>query len=309
MQFYLAPLEGITGYIYRNAYHRHFRPMDKYFTPFLVPHSKRGFNAREMKEILPEHNEGLYVVPQILSNNAADCLQTIGKLKQFGYEEINLNMGCPSRTVVSKYRGSGFLARPEALDAFLEEVFAKADVKISVKTRIGRDEPEEFYEILDIYNKYPMEELIIHPRVQKDFYKNHPNLSMYEYAVKESRNPLCYNGDLFSAEDYERFTKRFPQTEKVMLGRGIIRNPGLVDKIENSGEVNAQKLRGFHDEVYEGYREISAGDKQMLFKMKEFWSYMIELFPECKKTAKKIKKAETVTAYEAAVKELFSLLS
>lgn len=309
MRYYLAPLEGITSYIYRNAYHRHFHPMDKYFTPFLVPHSKKGFNAREQKETMPEHNEGLHVVPQILSNNAEDCLQTIGKLKEYGYREVNLNLGCPSKTVVSKYRGSGFLAKPEELDLFLDKIFSTTDVKVSVKTRIGRDEPEEFYEPLDIYNKYPMEELIVHPRVQKDFYKNHPNLDMYEYAVKESKNPLCYNGDIFSTEDYIKWKERFPQTETLMLGRGIIRNPGLVDNIERDIHTEIVKLRAFHDEIYQGYREISAGDKQMLFKMKELWFYMIQEFPECKKQSKKIKKAESAVAYEAAVEELFSLLS
>ena len=174
-RYYLAPLEGITTYIFRNAYHRYFYPMDKYFTPFLVPHSKKGFSAKEKREILPENNEGLYLVPQIMSNHADECLKTIEKLRVYGYKEVNLNMGCPSKTVVSKGRGAGFLAFPEELDYFLDEVFERisnTDVKLSIKTRLGRDEPEEFFRILEIYNQYPLEELIIHPRVQKDFYKN-----------------------------------------------------------------------------------------------------------------------------------------
>lgn len=309
MRYYLAPLEGITTYIYRNAYHKCFRPMDKYFTPFLVPHSKKGFSAREQKEIMPEHNEGMHVVPQILSNHAGDCLQTIEKLKCFGYREINLNLGCPSKTVVSKYRGSGFLAKPEELDRFLDEVFSSADVKISVKTRIGRDDPEEFYHLLDIYNKYPMEELIIHPRVQKDFYNNHPNLDLYAYAVKESRNPLCYNGDLFQPEDVREFLEHFPETETLMLGRGIIRNPGLTEKLEEGSVITAARLQEFHDEVFHGYLDINSGDKPVLFKMKEIWCYMMELFPEHEKQIKKIRKTQTAQSYEAAVTELFSLLS
>lgn len=150
-KYYLAPMEGITTYIFRNAYHKYFRKMDKYYTPFFVPHSKRGLNLKEQEEILPAHNAGLFVVPQILSNNGNDCVQTIEKLKRYGYEEINLNFGCPSRTVASKYRGSGFLAKTEELDRFLDTVFSnEKDVKISVKTRLGRDEPEEFEQILSI---------------------------------------------------------------------------------------------------------------------------------------------------------------
>ncbi len=144
MRYYLAPLEGITTRIYRRAYHDCFRPMDKYFTPFLSPHTKRGFNAKELAEILPENNKGMRLVPQILTNRAEDFLGTAEKLTYYGYGEINLNLGCPSKTVVSKGRGSGFLADPEGLDRFLDEIYSKAKVKISIKTRIGKDDPEEF---------------------------------------------------------------------------------------------------------------------------------------------------------------------
>lgn len=152
MQYYLAPLEGVTTQVYRNAYHKYFCPMDKYFTPFLVPHTKKGFSAKEIREINPDNNKGLYVVPQILSNQAEDTVNTIHKLENYGYKEVNLNLGCPSKTVVSKNRGSGFLAMPEELDHFLEEIFEKTEVKISVKTRIGRDEPDEFYKLMKLYS-------------------------------------------------------------------------------------------------------------------------------------------------------------
>ncbi len=234
MQFYLAPLEGITTTIFRNAYHEFFRPMDKYFTPFLVPHSKKGFSAKEKREILPENNKGLCLVPQIMSNHAQDCIKTMGKLLDYGYREINLNLGCPSKTVVSKGRGSGFLAFPEELDRFFDEVFKGMEgtgVRISVKTRIGKDEPGEFTHILDIYNRYPLEELIIHPRVQKDFYKNEPNPEMFAYGLENSRCSVCYNGDIFNAERYGRMRERFPEASACMLGRGILKNPALLDEI------------------------------------------------------------------------------
>lgn len=307
MKYYLAPLEGITTYIYRRVYHSCFRPMDKYFTPFLVPHTKKDFNAREKNEILPEHNEGMYLVPQILTNSAEDFLRTAGKLKDYGYEEVNLNLGCPSKTVVSKYRGSGFLAKPEELDRFLDRVFEKAEVKVSIKTRLGKLHAEEFEEILRIYNQYPVEELIIHPRVQQDFYKNTPNLAMYDYAVKNSVHSLCYNGDIFTAEDACRIREIFPKTDVLMLGRGMIRNPRLTEEIEGeetSKEVDRKRLRLFHDRLLSEYQEVNSGDKNVLFKMKEIWCYMGSLFPENEKTLKKIKKAEKLDRYIEAVNEI-----
>lgn len=313
-RYYLAPLEGITTYIFRNAYHRHFAPMDKYFTPFLVPHSKKGFSAKEKREILPENNEGLYLVPQIMSNHAGDCLKTIGKLEGYGYKEINLNMGCPSKTVVSKGRGSGFLAFPEELDRFLDAVFegiGNTDTQISIKTRLGKDRPEEFGPILEIYNRYPLKELIVHPRVQKDFYKNEPNLPMFAYASGNSKSPVCYNGDIFTLKKYEEIRQAFPETEAFMLGRGILMDPLLLMRIKNqAGEEGAEKgkeqakLCGFHDRLYEDYRALGMGDKNVLFKMKELWCYLGQSFPGQEKALKKIRKAERLDRYEAAVEEL-----
>lgn len=311
MKYYLAPLEGITTQVYRNAYHKYFRPMDKYFTPFLVPHTKKGFSTKEIREIHPDNNKGLYVVPQILSNQAEDTVNTIHKLEQYGYKEVNLNLGCPSKTVVSKNRGAGFLSMPEELDHFLEGIFEKTEVKVSVKTRIGRDEPEEFYRLMDIYNKYPLEELIVHPRTQKDFYRNTPNLSMFGYAVEHSSCTLCYNGDVKSREDKEKIFEKFPEVPALMLGRGVIANPFLVTLIEgskNGNVIDKETLQNFHDALYEGYGQISEGILPVLFKMKEIWTYMKDLFPEDKKRIKKLKKAENAKDYEQAAAELFALL-
>ena len=279
--------------------------MDKYFTPFIVPHKEKKFSTREKKELTPENNQGLFVVPQMLTNNAEDFLKTAKDIMAFGYKEINLNLGCPSGTVVSKKKGSGFLAYPEELDRFLYEIFEKADFDISVKTRIGKESPDEFYELLEIYNKYPMKELIIHPRVQKDMYKNVPNWDMYELAYRESKNPLCYNGDIFTAANAEAFKERFPETDTVMLGRGIIANPGLVNQIEQEDAELRNKLHGFHDMVYDEYQKISSGDRNVLFKMKELWFYMGNQFVGSEKLMKKIKKSEKLRDYEGAVQAIF----
>lgn len=309
MNYYLAPLEGITTYIYRRAYHMHYRAMDKYFTPFLVPHTKKDFNTREKNDILPEHNRGMYLVPQILANDAEGFLNTVQKLKVYGYQEVNLNLGCPSKTVVSKGRGSGFLFYTDELNRFLDEIYAKSDVKISIKTRIGKYGADEWGKLLEIYNQYPLEELIVHPRVQQQFYKGKPDLAAFDDAMKECKHPLCYNGDIFAPEDIERIKERFPELSCVMLGRGILRNPELVWLIESGKErIDIKRLRAFHDQIYEDYQEVSCGDKNVLFKMKELWCYLGMLFPEEDKLLKKIRKAEKLGKYEAIVDELFSLL-
>ena len=305
MRLYLAPLEGITGWIFRSAVHECFGGFDKYFVPFIRPNQMGHLSAREKKDILPEHNEGMYTVPQILTNRPEDFIRTAHKLREYGYEEINLNLGCPSKTVVTKGRGAGFLADPDRLDAFLDEVFEKCAVRISVKTRLGMDEPEEFCYLLEIYNKYPMEELIIHPRVQKDFYKNTPDLKVFAEALAKSRNPVCYNGDIFTVEDYRRFTQMQPGVECIMMGRGVLADPALARKIRGGAGADAAELRRFHDLLYAGYCEEMSGDRTILYKMKELWTYLAPVFTNYKKYAKKIKKAEKCAVYEKIIDELF----
>lgn len=305
MRLYLAPLEGITGWIYRRALHQCFGGFDKYFVPFIRPNQKGHFSAREKKDILPEHNEGMYTVPQILTNSAEDFLRTAEKLSGYGYEEINLNLGCPSKTVAAKGRGAGFLASPEKLDEFLDTVFQKCRVSVSVKTRIGVDDPEEFAGLMEIYNRYPIRELIIHPRLQKDFYKNTPNMEVFSDAVSVSSNPVCYNGDIFSLEDYRKFTEKFPQVDRVMTGRGVLADPALARKIRGGEGAGKEEVRKFHDMIYEGYCREMSGDRTILYKMKEFWSYLAPAFTNDKPYAKKIKKAEKCKTYEQIVDSLF----
>lgn len=306
MKYYYAPMEGITGYLHRNVCHSFFPEIDKYFTAFLSPNERGKLNSREKNDILPEHNEGIYLVPQIMTNRTDCFLAGERTLRSYGYKEINLNLGCPSRTVVSKYRGAGFLAKPEELDHFLEEIFAHTECRISIKTRVGRDEIEEFPRLLEIYNKYPLEELIIHPRTQKEFYKGSPHQDMFDYGVRNSRNPVCYNGDISSLETYREWTGRFPETDRVMIGRGLLTNPGLIGVLQGGPMPDKTKIQKFHDAVYQAYREEMPGSRVVLFKMKELWVYMILLFTNAKKYGKRIRKAEKLPAYEDAVRDLFA---
>lgn len=305
MNYYLAPLEGITGYVYRNAYHEVFHNIDKYFTPFLSPTQHNKLTSREKNDVIPEHNQRMYVVPQILTNQYEYFLNTVKQLQAFGYEEVNLNLGCPSKTVVTKKKGAGFLQDPKQLEQFLDEIFEKSPISISIKTRIGMESPEEFPVLMKIFNQYPVKELIIHPRVQTDYYKNMPHLETYAYAKEVATMPLCYNGDIFSVEDFNRYQQQFPDQTSWMLGRGIIGNPALLGQIINGTLPNKEELKRFHDKIYEGYEETISGEKNLLFKMKEIWFYMGNLFVDSQKAMKQIKKATKAIQYRATVERLF----
>lgn len=305
MKYYLALMEGITGHIYRNAYEKYFHNIDKYFTPFIVPNQSLSLKTKELRDLLPENNEGLNVVPQILTNDAEGFILTANKLKQLGYDEINLNLGCPAGTVVSKKRGSGFLAYPDELDKFLDEIYKISDMKISIKTRLGKERPEEFYNLIEIYNKYPLEELIIHPRTREDFYGNIPNLKMFKEALSLSKHSICYNGDIFTTENYNEIVKEFPEIDKVMLGRGVLANPGLIGEIRENNFISKEILKEFHDEIFENYTILLNEDKNAMYRMKELWGYMSHIFTDNKKYYKKIKKAQKAKDYREAVSRLF----
>ena len=310
MKIQMAPMEGITTYIYRNAHAAHFGKMDKYYTPFLSLHKEKEFNYKELQEILPKHNDGLNVIPQVLTNSAEDFLVAAEKLKDLGYDEININLGCPSGTVTAKNKGAGMLQDTVRLDNFLSEVFEKSPVDVSIKTRIGMESADEWETLLEIYNKYPIKELIIHARVREDYYKNTPNLEAYVYAVENSKNPICYNGDIFSVEDYQRLKEILPDDGNIMLGRGLIARPFLTEELYRGTKQNIQeketrmKLQAFHDEVYEGYKQVMSGDMNVLFKMKELWAYMIGMWPDAKKEHKLICKTKKCMEYEQIVRGL-----
>ncbi len=307
MKYYLAPLEGVTGYIFRNTYEEFYGNVDKYFTPFLTPNQTKSFTTKERKDIAVEHNSGKHVIPQLLTCNALDFLWAAKELEQMGYKEINLNLGCPSKTVVTKKKGSGFLAYPKELDLFLEEVFSKIKIKLSLKVRLGKDDPEEIFPLIDIFNKYPLEELIIHPRVQTDYYKNKPKMDVFSKALSLSKNPVCYNGDIFTLEDYNHFTKAYPQIGKIMLGRGIIANPSLLDQIKGKTmKPDKDSMLAFHNALCEAYEKELSGDRNVLFKMKEIWFYMGTMFVENKKYEKEVKKSQRVADYKAAITAIFN---
>lgn len=302
MRFYFAPMEGITTYLYRKLHHKYFGGAEKYFAPFISPTMHGSFTPREKKDILPENNKGMVMVPQILTNRSDYFIETAQELYDYGYPEVNLNLGCPSNTVVTKCKGAGFLSETYQLEKFLNKIFEKFIGKISVKTRIGRYDEEEFEELLRIFNQYPIEELIIHPRIQQDYYKNPIRMHIFLEAVEKSRNPLCYNGDIYTKEDYQRLMEKCPTLECVMVGRGTLANPNLFQEICTGEPISMKNFWAFHDELYEEYQQEIGNNA--LYKMKELWIYMGNLFPDVDKIKKKIKKAQKKEDYQRWVQEL-----
>lgn len=304
MKLYFAPLEGITTYTYRSVHAEMFGAADSYFAPFITPTRDEKVGTRSFRDILPENNCGIKLTPQLLGNDSDAFLQFLGKLKDLGYKSVNLNLGCPSSTVTKKGRGAGALRDLDALDQFFDEVFEKADLDISVKTRIGFFDAEEFEGILKVYNRYPITELIVHPRCREQYYNGTPDMAAFALSHRLAKAPLCYNGDIFSKTDFDRFCGEFPGVDGVMLGRGAIKNPAIFREIRGGERLKTSELLAFHDRLSERYMEVLKSEVYTLHKLKEIWMYIMWNFPDEKKLLKAVKKANSLLDLSRAVSYL-----
>lgn len=299
-------MEGITTCLYRSLHRRFFPGVDRYYTPFLSPARDHVFSKRDLQEVLPERNAGVPLVPQLLTKYPEDFIWAAGELSAMGYPEVNLNLGCPSGTVVAKGRGAGMLKDFEALEGFLDQIFsALPSVHISVKTRLGISDEDGFPKLLEIYNRYPIWELTVHPRVQQDFYKGSIRWQSFAYAIVYSRNPLCYNGDLRTPMDCRRLEQALPTLPAAMLGRGLVANPGLITGLRNGVPLTAYTLQEFHHALYDGYCSQYQNREHAVMRMKELWSYMICLFPNSEKIWKRLRKTGNASQYESVIQVLF----
>ncbi|MBE7071349.1 MAG: tRNA-dihydrouridine synthase family protein [Ruminococcaceae bacterium] len=306
MKIYFAPLEGITNYIFRNAYNGLYGYIDKYFAPFISPSEKCPITPRERKDLIPDHNTGICLVPQLLTCRSNHFIEGAQELKTMGYTEVNLNLGCPSGTVCGKGKGAGFLPNTLELQRFLDDIYSYSEsdgMKISIKTRLGYFNPDEFYDLIDIFNQYPVYELIVHPRIRSDFYKGEPRKEYFAYALEHSKCPLVYNGNIYSVSDYEETKRTFgTDLDPVMLGRGLIADPSLAGKLKgNIQGTDFAKFKMFHDTLYHEYQKIMSPDINVIYKMRELWSYWQLQFEGSERDIKKLLKAKKYSEYEDAV--------
>ena len=300
MRYYFAPMEGITDSIFRRAHHRHFGGVDRYYMPFLSPTIHRALTRKEDRELPMADSENFCAVPQVLTKVAEDFLWAAQVCQDRGYDEVNLNVGCPSGTVVSKGKGSGMLRDIDALDAFLNAVFSNSPLPISIKTRLGLENPEEFPAILEVYNRYPIKELTVHPRVRKQFYDGGIYEDSFAYATQNSKNPLCFNGDILASSDIDRIAQKYPQVDAVMIGRGLVGNPGML-----VGGTNVQKLEAFHNELLDTYTEVFSGGRNAMFRLKENWHFLITHFEDSEKLWKRLRKTTDLNEFRDIATQIF----
>jgi len=303
MRYYFAPMEGLTDSIYRRLHHKHFSGVDRYYMPFLSPTIHRSLTHREDRELPMADSVDFCAVPQVLTKVADDFLWAAAVCRDRGYDEVNLNLGCPSGTVVSKGKGSGMLRDLNALDRFLDAVFSSSPLSVSVKTRLGLESAEEFPAILDIYNKYPIKELTIHPRFRKQFYSGSVDMEMFRYAAQNSRNPLCYNGDLTSMAQIEAIAREFPGTGSVMIGRGLVADPGML-----CGGTDVRALEAFMNDLLEEYTVSFGGARNAMFRLKENWGFLHTRFEGIDKLWKRLRKTTDLAEYRQITSEIFHTL-
>lgn len=304
MKRYFAPLEGITSYIYRNTHAEFFGGCDGYYTPFISPSDNTKIGRKGFRDIIPENNTFIKPVVQVLTNNAQSFLKFSEKAKELGYDELNLNLGCPSGTVVNKKRGSGLLREPELLENFLDEVFKECELKISLKTRIGFYSSEEFDSLIELYNKYPVELLIVHPRSREDFYKGEPDYESFSKAYSQSKAKLCFNGNIFSAEDYKNVISLYPELDSVMIGRGAVANPAIFREIEGGEKLTTDEMIEFTEILLERYNKILSSDVFTMHKLKEIWLLMMWNFPKEEKILKIIRRTDKLGELMKAIYSL-----
>lgn len=301
MNIYFAPLEGVTDVFYRRVHHECFSGVQKYFIPFISPTQHLSFSSREQRAVSPVENAGVPAVPQVLTKHAEHLLWMADCMHDAGFAELNLNLGCPSGTVTAKGKGSGMLRDPDALQLFLDEVYAKTPIPVSIKTRIGYDSPDEWAKLLEIFSRYPIHELIVHPRTRQEFYGGIPHRELCA-GIKQ---PFVYNGDLFTKEDCLALLEMYPGASALMLGRGLIANPALAQELSGGESLTRESLRRFHDRLYATYMERWPRNA-VLGHMHEIMRYVLCCFEEPMKIRRALRKATTPDLYNEAIDKLFA---
>ncbi len=301
MRYYFAPMEGLTDRVFRRLHHQFFPGVDRYYMPFFSPTIHRQLTAREQLELPKADSVDFTAIPQVLTKAAEDFLWMAQVCQDLGYPEINLNVGCPSGTVVAKGKGSGMLKDLASLDRFLEQIFQDSPLPISVKTRIGMESAAEFPAILEIYNRYPIRELIIHPRPRSQFYNGKVDMDAFSYAAQHSANPLCYNGDIRSLEQAQGLQAQYPQIQSIMIGRGLLANPGMLAEGTDIG-----KLEAFMDALLQSYLQEFGGSRNAMFRLKEHWSYLFPQYPGCEKLWKQLRKTTDLAQYQTITREFYA---
>ncbi|MBR1408208.1 MAG: tRNA-dihydrouridine synthase family protein [Clostridia bacterium] len=304
MQIYFAPLQGVTDAPFRRLHAARFGGVAKYFTPFISPTQTDNLTNKELRDVFPAENPGLPIVPQILTKEVEYFIHTARVLQNLGWTEVNLNMGCPAGTVTAKGKGAGLLMNLSRLEAFLDGIFARTPLPVSIKMRLGWEKPEEVFPLLELLGRYPVTELILHARTRQQLYGGHPCVGILDEAAKSTHIPLVYNGDLFSSADCLRFAQAHPAFQTVMIGRGLVSDPALAQSVLGGPPLTLGMLRAYHEDLYR-YYTAQFNARAALGRMRELGKYVAANFHGAGKPFRQIRKAKTLEAYCDAMKLLF----
>jgi len=305
----LAPLKGYTDDVFRNAFARHFDGFDGAMAPFIPTVKDTRIKPSLLRGVQPDRNRRLPVVPQLMSNSPDDFIRMAGALIDLGHSEINWNLGCPFPMVAKKSKGSGLLPQPDRVDTFLDQVVPRLPCRLSVKLRLGRKNPDEIFQVIQILNRYPLSGIIVHPRTGIQMYSGRPDLDRFQNCLNISRHPVTYNGDINCLRDFTSLSERFNTVTRWMIGRGALINPYLPGAIKGNNvpaDAKVQVFTGFYHDLYTGYRDRLSGPGHLLNRMKGFWTYFALRFEEGRKAAKQIHRSKRIGRYEAMVSEFFS---
>jgi tRNA-dihydrouridine synthase len=304
-----SPLQGFTDFRFRNAFHRYFGGIDTFYSPYIKLNGKLVIKGSYERDILPENNTTLEVIPQIITNDAEEFLFVAKYVQQLGYKELNWNLGCPYPMVAKCGMGSGLISNTSQIEHILKRVHTETDIIVSMKMRMGYENPNEILDVFPIIEQYPIKNIAIHARIGKQLYKGGVDLDSFQKCLDTSKQKIYYNGDITSVEKFRMMQERFPSIDHWMIGRGLIADPFLPSMIKNNTtEYPKNKLEifeAFHDTIYQEYDAYLSGPTPIRMKMLGFWEYFSESFSNPQKTFKKIKKAGNSKNYEAAVKEIF----
>lgn len=304
-----SPLQGFTDFRFRNAFHKHFGGIDTFYSPYIKLNGKLVVKGSYERDILPENNSTLEVIPQIITNDAEEFLFVAKYVQQFGYKELNWNLGCPYPMVAKCGMGSGLIKNTDQIEHILKRVHNETDIIVSMKMRMGYENATEILDVFPILEQYPIKNIAIHARIGKQLYKGGVDLDSFQKCLDTSKQKIYYNGDITSVAKFKELQERFPSIDHWMIGRGLIADPFLPSMIKNNTtEYPKNRLEifeAFHDEIYREYDAYLQGPTPIRMKMLGFWEYFSESFSNPQKTFKKIKKAGNSKNYEAAVKEIF----
>lgn len=307
---YLAPIRGLTDALFRDTFHTHFRGYDAAIAPFINPQQKSLYEDKTIRDVLPENNPSLPVIPQLLHTGGDDFLVLADRLADLGYRQINWNLGCPAPMVARKKRGSGLLPYPREILDLLSAVMPRLRVELSIKTRLGYYDPAELFTLLPELNTFPLKEIIIHPRLGVQLYKGNTDPDSFGHCCQLSHHTLVYNGDIVDTAGYRSLAERFPLVNRWMIGRGALADPFLAEKIktpaEDSTDLQKHRLYTFHADLVERYQRRLSGPGHLLGRVKHLWTYLIASFPGQEKYLKKIHKSRSTEGYMAIVEELFA---